>query len=242
MMSQITPTMFALEPAQLSEALEGIRTGLRDITYKTALDVRRLSEETVEQVLQMGQWLWRIQRDLKRKEYKVFLSILGWATGKAGKFINLAKTFDGFEFSRLSGIELTTLLSLTSSRYSSVVAQLQEVENITQELVERLIKENRPPRKPKQDPISGWKQNRSGCGRHYNLNFHDEKTGLLIEQQAEAEGILPQRVVAEGVALREQQKNQPSIEEIKRQFQEELKAAVDEMRVKRSYRVSESPH
>lgn len=228
--SLISSIAFALEPPQPSEAIEGIRVVLRDIAYKTALDVRRLSQETVKQALQMGQWLWWMQRDLKRKEYRIFLSILGWATGKARKFINLAKTFDGFEPSRLFGVELTTLLLLTSSRYSSVVAQLREVENITQELVEQLIKENRPPKKPKQDPISGWKQNRSGGGRHYNLNLHDEETGLSIEQQAETEGILPQRVVREAVALRREQKDQPSVEELRKQFQEELKAAVDEMR------------
>lgn len=44
-------------PNPIQEPLEGIRVVLRDIAYKTALDVRRLSEETVRLALQMGQWL-----------------------------------------------------------------------------------------------------------------------------------------------------------------------------------------
>lgn len=194
-MPQITTTAFAYSSSQSPETLESIRVVLQDIAHQTAMNVQRSSQEMVKQSLQMGQWLWRMQRDLKRKEYKVFLSVLGWATRKARKFINLAKTFDGLEPSRLFGVELTTLFSLTSSRYSQVVAQLRETENITQELVEQLIKENRLPRKPMQDPITGWKQNRSGGGRHYEVVLHDEETGLAIERQAEAEGILPQRVV-----------------------------------------------
>lgn len=225
---------FPLESSELPSPtqetlLTGIRPVLRDIAFKTALDVRRLSAQTVEQALQMGRWLWRMQRDLKRKEYSVFLSLLGWASRKARKFINLAKTFDEFEPSRLFGVELTTLLSLTLGRYSSVVAQLQEVENISQELVERLIKEKRPPRKPNGAPMPGWKQNESGGGRHY-VALYDEETSLSIQRQAASEGILAQRVIAEAVALREHRQAQPSVSEIKKQYQEELKAAVDEMR------------
>lgn len=194
-------------PSPTHDALESIRIGLREVAFKTAFQVQQLSQETVQKALQMGQQLWRMQRDLKRKEYGAFLSILGWASAKARKFINLAKTFDGFEPSQLIQVELTTLLGLCSSRYSSVVAQLREVQDITQELVEQLIKQNRPARKPKQDPISGWKQNRVGGTRRYEVILHDEVTGLLIEQQAEAERILPQKVIAEAVALLAQQKS-----------------------------------
>lgn len=194
-------------PSPTHDAVQSIRIGLRDVASETARNIQQLSQATVEQALEMGQQLWRMQRDLKRKEYGAFLSILGWASAKARKFINLAKTFDGFEQSQLIRVELTTLLGLCSSRYSSVVAQLREVQDITQELVEQLIKQNRPARKPKQDPISGWKQNRVGGTRRYEIILHDEVTGLLIEQQAEAEKILPQKVIAEAVALLAQQKS-----------------------------------
>ena len=194
-------------PSPTHDAVQSIRTGLRDVASETARNIQQLSQATVEQALEIGQQLWRMQRDLNRKEYGVFLSILGWATTKARKFINLAKTFEGFEQSQLIRVELTTLLGLCSSRYSSVVARLRETKDITQQLVEELIKQNRPERKPKQDPISGWKQNRVGGTRRYEVILHDEETGLSIEQQAEESGVLPQRVIAEAVALRAKQKS-----------------------------------
>ena len=87
-------------PSPTHDAVQSIRTGLRDVASETARNIQQLSQATVEQALEIGQQLWRMQRDLKRKEYGVFLSILGWATTKARKFINLAKTFEGFEQSQ----------------------------------------------------------------------------------------------------------------------------------------------
>jgi len=186
--------------------LQNIRVGLRDVASATALSIQHLSRATVEQALEMGQQLWRMQRELKKKEYSTFLSVLGWASAKARKFINLAKVFDSFEPSQLTGVELITLLSLCSKKYEELVAQLRETNNITQELVEQLIQQTRVPRAPKQNPINGWKQNRAGGGRRYEVILHDEDTGVLIEQQALSERILPQRVIAEAVALRAQQR------------------------------------
>ena len=194
-------------PTPAIDLLQGIRIGWRDLAQETAICISHLSQASVEQVLQIGQKLLRIQKDLKKKEYSAFLSILGWASTKARKFINLAKTFAGFELKQLSGIDITTLLSLCSKRYAGVVAQLREVAEITNELVEQLIKDNRTSKKPNLDPISGWKRSRSGGGRFYNLLIHSEEVGLSIESQAAEDNILPQRVIAEAVALRAIQKS-----------------------------------
>lgn len=37
--------------------------------------------------------------------------------------------------------------------------------------------------------------------------LHDEQTGVLIEKQAEVEGLLPHQVIAEAVGLRAKQKS-----------------------------------
>jgi len=84
--------------------LQNIRVGLRDVASATALSIQHLSQATVEQALEIGQQLWRMQRELKKKEYSTFLSILGWASAKARKFINLAKVFHGFEPSQLETV------------------------------------------------------------------------------------------------------------------------------------------
>jgi len=160
-------------PTPTQERLQSIRIGWRDLADETVRNIQRLKQATVEQALEMGKQLWRMQRDLKRKEYSTFLSVLGWASAKARKLINLAKVFDGFESSQLTKVELITLLSLCSKRYQAVVDQLREVQDITQQLVEQLIKQTKKPRAPKQDPISGWKQNRSGGARRYEVHLHD---------------------------------------------------------------------
>ena len=90
------PSIAPQLPYSTNDALETIRTGLRDVANETVRNIQRLSQATVEQAMDIGQRLWRMQRDLKRKEYGAFLGVLGWATTKARKFINLAKVFDGF--------------------------------------------------------------------------------------------------------------------------------------------------
>lgn len=214
----------ATNDTKILENLESIRAGLRDVACENALSLKQLIKGVVEQVLQISQRLWRMNGELKRKEYRVFLQVLGWTTAKARKYINLAKTFDGFDLSQITGIELTTLLSLCSSRYQKVVAQLREMPVISQELVEQLMKQSRSARKPLQEPISGWKQCRSGGGRYYNLLLHDEHTGLLIQEQALAEGVLPQRIIADAVALRAQSKATES------QQSEDMLARMDEFK------------
>ncbi len=168
------PVLAPVPPTSAQDQLQGIRIGWRDLACGTVQSIRRLSQATVEQALEIGLILLRIQKDLKKKEYSTFLSVLGWASTKAKKFINLAKTFSGFELKQLIGIDITTLLSLCSKRYAGVVAQLREVDEITSELVEQLIKDTRTPRKPKQEPISGWKRSRSGGGRYYSGLRSDE--------------------------------------------------------------------
>ncbi len=217
-------------PTPTQNQLKTNHTGLLDVASATAVSIKQLSQVTVEHALEIGQRLWQMQADLERKEYSAFLSVLGWASAKARKFINLAKTFSEFESSRLSGIELTTLLSLCSKRYQEVVAQLQEMQDITQQLVEKLIEENRAPRKPKQNSISGWKQARSGGGRYYNLLLHDEQTGVLIEEQSKAEGVPPQIIISEAIALRARQKSPARLDESSVVESEEQQTVIDNTR------------
>ena len=194
----------ATNTRKIPSSPESIRVGLRDVASENAIAIKQLAQKAVEQALQMGKRLRQMNNDLKRKEYGVFLQFIGWTTHKARKYINLAKTFDGFSPSQLAPIELTTLLSLTASRYLEVVEKLQEIPDITQQKVEQLMKQSRQQKKPSVQYGSGWKQCRSGGGRYYNLLLHDEHTGMLIEQQAQSEGVLPHKIIADAVAKRAQ--------------------------------------
>jgi hypothetical protein len=194
----------ATNTRKMPSSQESIRVGLRDVASENALVIKQLAQKAVEQALQMGKRLLQMNNDLKRKEYKVFLQFIGWTTHKARKYINLAKTFADFELSQLAPIELTTLLSLTASRYLEVVEKLREMPDLTQQKVEQLMKQCRDRKKPSVQYGSGWKQCRSGGGRYYNILLHDEHTGMSIEQQAQNEGVLPHKIIADAVAKRAQ--------------------------------------
>jgi hypothetical protein len=147
---------------------------------------------------------------LNRKEFSAFVKgLLQWVGDEARKYLDIARVFEGFDFSQLVCLEPFTILKLRSKRYAPVVASLREQAVITPKIVQDLISElrSKQSRKKLDNTTSGWRQCRSGGGRYYNILLHDEETGLLIEQQAETEGVLPQRVIKEVIALRSQQKS-----------------------------------
>ena len=145
---------------------------------------------------------------LSRLEFGAFVKgLLQWVGDEARKYLDIARAFEGFDLSRLVSLEPFTILKLRSKRYAPVVAQLRSESVITHKRVQELIKEllPQPGQKPQQAPITGWKQCGSGGGRYYQVQLHDEQTGLMIEQQAKALGILPQRVIKDAIALLSQQ-------------------------------------
>lgn len=189
--------------------LAGLRSPCRTDATNTAQKTLRAGVLATENILQMAGWIQEMKSRLSRKEFGAFVKgLLQWVGESARKYLDIAKAFEGFDLSRLSQLEPFTLLKLRTKRYAPVVEKLREQPVITPNVVQDLIKEVLPkqPRKKATEPISGWKQARSGGARYYNVLLHDEETGLSIEQQAQAEGILPQRVIAEAIALRAFQK------------------------------------
>jgi len=199
--------------------LAGFRIGYRQDAAQTAQNTLKAGATATQSLLQMAGWVQEMKSRLNRKEFGAFVKgLLQWVGDEARKYLAIAKrspqsgiacVFDGFDLSRLARLEPFTILKLRSKKYAPVVERLREESIITLKLVQDLIKELLPKQsRKKQDSQSGgWKQCRSGGGRLYEVQLYDEQTGLLIEQQAESEGILPQRVIAEAVALRAQQKS-----------------------------------
>lgn len=212
---------------------QGIRTALQDVASKVAQSFEQAAAAMIESAMQVGQMLLQMKNDLNRKEYQIFLSQPGWTLAKANKYIKLAKTFEGFELSQLVKVELTTLFALCAKTYNGVVEHLQKTQNITQELVERLMKESRPPRKPRQqsEPITGWKADPKDGGRHYAIKLYDEDTGCKIEQIAAQYQVLPQRVIIDAIATYNPDSEQTPVRlEDYFKAQEELKTVVADVR------------
>lgn len=214
--------------------LAGFRIGYRDDAASTAEKTRTAGALATQTILQMAGWLQEMKSRLSRKEFGTFIKgLLQWVGDEAKKYLDIARAFQGFDLFRLQRLEPFTLLKLRSKRYAPVVARLRSQPVITPKLVQDLIDELLPKltRKKPGEPISGWKQCRSGGGRYYRVELHDEETGLSIEQQALSENLLPQKVIAEAVALRAQHKSgSVQLSEYQVAQLEELHTVVDNAR------------
>ena len=202
----------ALSPDKFdTSVLAGFRKEYRSDAAKTAQNTLAAGAEATENLLQMAGWIQEKKSRLKRKEFNAFVKeLLQWVGDEVRKYLDIAKAFDGFDLSRLVNLEPFTLLKLRSKRYAPVVEKLREQPVITPKIVHDLIGEVLPKlsRKKPIEAINGWKHSKSGGGRYYNVLLHNEEVGLLIEEQAQAEGILPQKVIAEAVALRAKYKSE----------------------------------
>lgn len=190
------------------ESSQEVQSDLQSVVNEAANNFLDISQMLVEQAFRMGQTLLQMKTDLKRQEYKIFLAQIGWSSTKANKYAKLAQVFDGFVIEQVRRLELNTLFTLCQKTFEAVVQKLRSLSQITQTEIEQTMKEARPPRAPRQEPTSGWKQMPSGGGRYYNLLLHDEETGVSIENQAQAEGLTQQHIVKEAVTLRANTKEQ----------------------------------
>lgn len=214
--------------------LAGFRKEHRKYATATAKETLAAGKSATETILQMAAWVQKMRSHLNRKEFGTFVKeLLQWVGDEARKYLDIARVFGGFDLSQLVCLEPFTILKLRSKRYAPVVASLREQPVITPKIVQDLIDELLPkqPRTKSDSVTTGWKQCRSGGGRYYNVLLHDEATGKSIQEQAEAEGILPQRVIQEAIALRVQHKSaslQPN-EYVAAQL-EELQTVVEQVK------------
>lgn len=183
----------AIAQNQLYQYVEQQSTEVED-----EIDV--LNQGLIAQALQLGQALL-VKKDSLKRNFKKYLEEKGFTAAKANKYIRLSQTFKGFGLSCLRRISLDTLHALTSRKYQLVVEKLRDMTDITQVVVEQLMKEVRSLKlaSPK-EPVTGWKQMPSGGARYYVLNLHDEETALKIQRLAQEQAITPQQVVKEAVA------------------------------------------
>ena len=186
----------------LPPSFQSIRTGLDGAAFQAARSIEQAARAIINGAFSLGRSLLSMKKELNYSEYQIFLAQPGWTPAKANKYIKLVKTFESFSIEQIGRISLDTLFTLCGSRYQELVVRLQEMGEFSQELVERLMKESRLPRQrtQPQPPITGWKHNPSGGGRYYQVLLHDEETGVKIEEMAEQQQVLPQRVIANAIA------------------------------------------
>jgi hypothetical protein len=170
-----------------------------------------------QNILDFAFYLHHKKETLSKKEYKQLIQEYNWS-GEETKYIKLAEVFTFFSSSDLAAIEPDTLFVLAKNhkKYAPVIEQMQDLGTITQEKVKALMKEQRKPRVKKEDKPSIWRSLPNG-GRYVQIPpIHDEEAGVILQEMMEEEGLTAQKIVTEGLCLRQalkegQWKNRPSM-------------------------------
>jgi hypothetical protein len=163
-----------------------------------------LSDAT-ETILRYAFFLADLKKTHSKKEYKQILSLYGFS-GEEKKYLKVAVAFEKFSPDNLAPIEPATIFQLAqnSNKYQPVLDQLLDLAEISQTAVRELIKKHRTPKQPKPQKPSIWRRTKNG-GRYCQIPpIHevDETTGTTLQKMIDEEGLLPQQIVAEAIALR----------------------------------------
>lgn len=208
-----------------SVSFDYVHIAHREFAVVTARQLNQNQVKRLQIELDLGRQLLEAKERLtKRGEFSKFKSALSMTLADARKYIRLATVFGEWQIERIMEIaSATNIYSLCQPRFAAVVEKLKEVPTIAADFVKQLVKEARPPRKPKQQQQSTveWQQDVSGGGRHLNINLYDDPLSVEIKRRSQEQQVTPQHVIAD--AFRKSK--------LVEQAQQELKEAVDEMRL-----------
>jgi hypothetical protein len=169
----------------------------------TASDTAPLNSAT-QNILEFTFDLLEKKQTLSKKEYKQLIQKYNWS-GEESKYVKLAEVFCLFSSSDLAEIEPDTLfvLSKNHKKYATVIEQLQDVGTITQAKVKALMNEQRKPRLKTEEKPSIWRSLPSGERYVQIPPIHDEDVGVILQEMMEQEGLTAQKIVTEGLCLRQ---------------------------------------
>ena len=175
------------------------------VLYKHADASRKLQRCTID-ILEFSSYLKEQNRVMKRKNYKELVVSLG-LEGEDRNYLKVGATFSDFDFKDLALVEPATifLLAKSSKKYQSVIDQLKNETNITQQRVRELIQLKRKAQKEKSSDANGsvWRQQEKG--KKYcqigAIHEEDEFTGTVIQRIVDEKGIPPKTVVRNAMSL-----------------------------------------
>ncbi len=199
-------------------------------------DIDTATRIKLEQELRLGQKLVEVKQKLTRRgEFSQFQQNLLINLADGRKAMRVFKRFEGWSVDNLLTISsAVNLYTLCQSKFDRVVEQLKAAANLTKEFVKNLVKEvrdaARAERREKQQTElgSGWRRDPNGGGRHYQLPpLYNEEAAMKAEALATERGVRVIAVVEEAIVAYTEQ---TTITELKQHHQEEMQAAVTEMR------------
>ncbi len=163
-----------------------------------------LSDAT-ETILRYAFFLADLKKTHSKKQYKQILLQYGFL-GEDKKYLKVAAAFEKFSPDNLAPIEPATIFQLAqnSNKYQPVLDELLDLAEISQTAVRELIKKHRTPKQLKPQKPSIWRRTKNGARYCQIPPIHEvgETTGTTLQKMIDEEGLLPQQIVAEAIALR----------------------------------------
>ncbi|GAB1545057.1 hypothetical protein NUACC21_77330 [Scytonema sp. NUACC21] len=204
------PQIQAVAPNEQVIAQQELNQYTQDQANAVAAETKAGSFDDLAQstsyILSHALWLAQQKEHLSKSEYRKLLKYYGWQN-EDRKYLKVAAAFKECSHADLAQIEPATLFRLANSpkKYQGVIDGLLSSAVITQQTVRELIAKHRQPKKPKQEVPNIWRRTKNG-GRYCQIppiHETDEETGTILQKMVEEEGLTPQRIVAEAIALRQ---------------------------------------
>ncbi len=175
---------------------------------KTSISSFESLQEATENIFSHALYLKDFKQVLSKKQYKELVAKQGW-DGEDKKYLKIATAFSNFSAEDLAAVEPDTLFLLAKhqKKYQRVIDKMMDSVQINQALVRSLMEEERKrqrlERLPKSQKPSIWRRT-PDAGRYCQIPpIHevDDQTGMIIQKAMDEEGLLPQQIIREAVAL-----------------------------------------
>ncbi len=191
--------------------------------------VREFNQREIERIqgelVQGQQVLEAKERLTRRKEFSQWKQSLRATTARIRQCVKLVLTFGDFPIEKIIAIASTVnIYSLCTPRFEELVEKFKNLPVLTADRIKQMVKEARPPRKPKQsqqqESSVNWQRDHSGGGRHLAINLYDDELATQITHDAEEQQITAQQVIVQAF------RNSKLVEETTRECTE----AINEVR------------
>lgn len=164
---------------------EYIHSCHREFAYDTARDFNQSQVERIEDELRQGRQVLEVEARLThRKEFRLWLQSLNATAAEIRKRVKLVQFFGDFPLSKIVAIaSAVNIYALCASKFAALVEKFRELPVLATDIIRQMVKEARPPRKPKQQreaPINApstveLKQDTVGGGRHLEFQLYDDE-------------------------------------------------------------------
>lgn len=173
----------------------------QEFAIATAREFNSSQVERIQDEMRQGRQILEAKERLtRRKEFSQWKQSLSATAADIRKRVKLVLTFSDFPIEKIVAIaSAVNIYALTASKFAQLVEKLKELPILASDAYKQMVKEARPPRKPKQQQVSHveWQRDLSEGGRHLNINLYDDELAVEIKSEAEERQITAQEAIAE---------------------------------------------